>query len=121
MTNLLGCDGKGFSATISGHVCEGKIRVENGRVYLCQNHKNGDGCDNRYGFKYSWNIQKGSKSSMAANNVVNFQLGQLKILTIRETALLRAKECFKDDVDNIDAFINGFEIGIEWFKQQNNN
>ena len=54
MENLLKCDGRRFRAKIDGVTCEGKVRVEDGKVYLCQNNKDGCKASNKYGYKYSW-------------------------------------------------------------------
>lgn len=54
MENLLKCNGRRFRANIEGVKCDGKIRVEDGLVYLCQNEKKGLNCTNKFGYKYSW-------------------------------------------------------------------
>lgn len=54
MASLLNCDGRRFRANIDGVECEGKVRVENGMVFLCQNNKDGCKASNKYGYKYSW-------------------------------------------------------------------
>lgn len=54
MENLLNCNGRRFRAKIEGVECDGKIRVEDGLVYLCQNEKSGISCTNKFGYKYSW-------------------------------------------------------------------
>lgn len=56
MENLLKCNGRRFRANIEGVKCDGKIRVEDGLVYLCQNEKNGNSCNNKFGYKYSWSL-----------------------------------------------------------------
>lgn len=45
-----------FTATISDIPVEGKIQIENNIVYLCQDRRSGDSCDNKLGYKYSWNV-----------------------------------------------------------------
>ena len=59
-TNLLDCKGKRFSATILGTEVEGRIQVEEGYVFLCQNSRNGASCTDKLGYKYSWVVGNGS-------------------------------------------------------------
>ena len=55
-SDLLDCRGLEFEANIDGTICKGNIQVENKRVYLCQDEKNGSICQNKLGYKYSWII-----------------------------------------------------------------
>lgn len=48
--------GQYFSANISGTWCKGKVQVDKGRVYLCQNKMNGYECSDKLGYKYSFLI-----------------------------------------------------------------
>lgn len=54
MKHLLNCHGKRFRAKIEGVEVEGKITVEDGYAFLCQNEKDGKYCDEKHGYKYSW-------------------------------------------------------------------
>ena len=74
MENLLKCNGRLFSAKINGDKVTGRIRVENERVYLCQNKRDGMPCKNRLGYKYSWGVDDGSEEKLARNNVSCFKL-----------------------------------------------
>lgn len=74
MENLLNCNGRKFSAKIEGTYAEGLIRVENGTVYLCQNVKNGDDCDDKLGFRFSWQVCDGSIDNIKDMDVTNFYL-----------------------------------------------
>lgn len=74
MENLLNCDGKKFTATISDHKTEGKITVEKERVYLCQNAIMGDACMDRKGYSYSWTVLTGDESDLRATSVADFAL-----------------------------------------------
>lgn len=64
MENLLKCNGRRFRAKIEGVKCDGKIRVEDGLVYLCQNEKDGKSCYNKFGYKYSWVLPSLSVSEL---------------------------------------------------------
>lgn len=58
MDNLLNKDGCKFKATIRGVKCEGKIYIEDNKVYLLQNEMNGSEPDifpRELGFKYYFN------------------------------------------------------------------
>lgn len=74
MENLLNCKGKRFKCKIEGDYVEGKIQVEEGRVYLCQNIKNGGVCTDQLGYTYSWYVETGSESHLSRNYVTNFRL-----------------------------------------------
>lgn len=54
MEDLFKCDGRRFSAKISGAYCEGVITVEGHAILLCQNKKEGANSKDKKGFKYSW-------------------------------------------------------------------
>lgn len=53
MENLLQCKGKKFKANIYNIPVEGRIQVEEGSIYLCQNVKDGADCEDKLGFKCS--------------------------------------------------------------------
>ena len=72
--DLTKCKGFCFKASIERLTCEGKIQVENGCVYLCQNIIDGAECQDRLGFKYSWGILDGSKEDMKRNHVTDFEI-----------------------------------------------
>ena len=76
MKNLLECHGKEFIATIDDIPCRGKILVEEGSVYLCQNMIEGDSPENNntLGFKYSWMIGIGIKDDLKYYDIENLQL-----------------------------------------------
>lgn len=74
MENLLKCDGRRFRAKIGSKLCEGKIRVERGYVYLCQNVENGFDCINKLGYKYSFHVGDGSMYNLRAQEVNDFCL-----------------------------------------------
>lgn len=46
--------GQKFNAVINGTYTEGKISIEDGVIYLCQNSEDGEPCTNQYGYRYSW-------------------------------------------------------------------
>lgn len=72
--DLLDKKGKSFSATINGSECIGKIQVEGGMVYLCQDKADGAFCRDRLGYKYSWGASIGSDSDLDKNFVYNFKI-----------------------------------------------
>lgn len=74
MENLLQCDGRRFRCKINETPAEGRIRVENNNVYLCQNEMDGAEADNKFGYKYSWAIGSGSKEALAYSNISFFVL-----------------------------------------------
>lgn len=48
--------GDKFTAVINGDRCEGLITIstDGDRIWLCQNIHEGDRCQNRHGYNYSW-------------------------------------------------------------------
>lgn len=74
MENLLNCNGRKFSAKIKGTYAEGRIRVEDGNVYLCQNMRDGANCDDKLGFRFSWSVHKGSSDDLKDMNVTDIRL-----------------------------------------------
>lgn len=74
MKNLLKCDGRRFRCKIQGTPIEGRIRVEYGDVYLCQNKMDGLEARNKYGYQYSWNVSSGLDESLACDHVSDFVL-----------------------------------------------
>lgn len=74
MENLLGYNGVRFSAKINDTPVSGKIRVEDGMVYLCQNEKAGACCDDRSGYKHSWYVGAGDSDKLKDENVTDLKL-----------------------------------------------
>jgi len=76
--NLLDKKGQSFSAKINGSKCIGKIQVENGGVYLCQNEADGEYCSNKLGYRNSWSVNQGTDSDLLRNEVEDFKLLETK-------------------------------------------
>lgn len=72
--DLTKCKGWYFKAKIHRTQCEGRIQVERGVVYLCQDRMDGPECQDTWGFKYSWGILNGSKEALETNNVTDFEI-----------------------------------------------
>lgn len=77
MKNLLNCNGRFFSAKIYKDEVTGRIRVEDKRVFLCQDKKSGVSCKNRLGYKYSWEVRDGSEEELINEHVYDFKLTSL--------------------------------------------
>lgn len=77
--DLFKCNSRKFKAVIAGTPCEGRIRVENGEVYLCQDEKDGADCRDKLGYKYSWVVSRNGKINFDASsiNVTDFRLGNM--------------------------------------------
>lgn len=72
MRNLTKNDvGKEFTAKIQGVSVKDRIQFESGRLYLCQNEKNGSDCSDKLGYKFSWVIGDGSIGEMKSRDVRN--------------------------------------------------
>lgn len=74
MENLLEKKGRGFRCKIHGVSVDGRIQVEDGWVYLCQNGICGTTCQDRWGYLYSWHVMNGSEESLASSGVTDFEL-----------------------------------------------
>ena len=53
------------------------LTVEDGRVYLCQNEKDGIGCLDRKGYFYGWVVDDGSAQALSSHDVTDFRLHPL--------------------------------------------
>lgn len=84
MKNLLHYNSRFFSAKIQDDEVTGRIRVENGRVYLCQDKRDGASCECRLGYKYSWLVGDGSEEKLASNDVSCFKLINLTAEEIKQ-------------------------------------
>lgn len=76
--DLINKKGKLFYATINGKSIIGKIQVEDGCIYLCQNKKKGTECQNKFGYKYSWIVL--STSSPALDDFKDFLVEDFKLI-----------------------------------------
>lgn len=74
MENLLNCKGRRFKCSIHGKKVEGRIQVENNKVYLCQNVRNGGDCKDKLGYRFSWSIEEGRDTQLIFNGVTDFKL-----------------------------------------------
>jgi len=62
------------SCIIGGKTCPvALIQVENGHVYLCQSVQNGDMCQDRLGYPFSWSV--GNINRIQENDTESFFLG----------------------------------------------
>lgn len=74
MKDLLDCHGRSYTAYIDDAYVEGKLCVQNGEVYLCQNERDGDDCKDKQGYKYSWVVGSGSPEDLKEESVSCFHL-----------------------------------------------
>lgn len=74
MKNLLHCDGILFVSRIKGEQVSGRITVEDGYAYLCQDIFEGKNCRNKRGYKYSWFVGEGGENDLEINSVSEFRL-----------------------------------------------
>ena len=74
MENLLNCNGFFFKAKIDGNDATGRIRVENERVYLCQDKVWGTPPKNCLGYRFGWFVSKGTPEDLKEMNVTDFRL-----------------------------------------------
>lgn len=97
--DLTKCKGFNFKSNIDGTPSEGKIQVENGKVYLCQDKKDGEDCQDKLGFMYSW-IGKGSPEDMKefCINVTDFEIVPRDQETYQDWQV--GDRCYQPDEDD---------------------
>jgi len=61
--------GTHFTAFIENEIATGEIQKNGIIIYLCQNTLDGQRCNNRLGYKYSWTIDEGSLEKLGGNSV----------------------------------------------------
>lgn len=66
--------GTWFTAQIEGRDVTGRIQKQSGKIYLCNSVKKGLSCKIKFGFIYSWVINKGTLYDLKDNNVTNLKL-----------------------------------------------
>jgi hypothetical protein len=125
--NLLECQGKRFRCNLISHgVVEGRIQVQCGRIYLCQNSADGQHCSDKLGYKYSWILSAGYETNPnnSPQNISNFYLLSEDGKIIEDTTIFNIdKEAFKwiselpgyDKMDEKEAnyLLNGFIAGAK--------
>lgn len=70
--------GTKFTAKISGTEVKGKIQLEKGTYYLCQNVMDGSICRDKLGLKYSWYVGKGETSELRHNHVTDLKIDKVE-------------------------------------------
>lgn len=73
-----------FTAIISGQKSIGKIQKKGDKIYLCQDNRDGENCDNKFGFRYSWTIGNGT-------NHIEFEFENLKTSKTKPTGYKEPK------------------------------
>lgn len=74
MDNLFDMANSRFRAEIYGQQVYGKIQVEDGGVYLCQNVFDGASCDDTLGYSKSWYVGSGDHSDLIKRCVTNLEI-----------------------------------------------
>lgn len=65
LKDLWECHGRYFRCKIDDKECEGRICVEDGEIYLCQDIVDGFDSEEKFGYDYSWEI------AFSAENILN--------------------------------------------------
>ena len=67
--------GMRVSCRIHGEVIDdAKLQTENGKFFICQNRRDGERCEDKLGYKYSWGFYNGSTSELAVMNITNLKV-----------------------------------------------
>ena len=64
LKDLWDCHGRYFRCKIANKECEGRICIEDGEIYLCQDIVNGTDSEEKFGYDYSW------QSTLYAENIL---------------------------------------------------
>lgn len=83
--NLLNYAGYKFTCDI-GDIkdIEGEVQVQESRVFLCQNMKNGANAANKRGYKYSWDVCRGTADDLRQTGVFNLKLHLIAVDTYKD-------------------------------------
>lgn len=92
ITNSKYKHGNAFSCFINSTYCEGKISIDNGIIYLCQEIAKGCKVTDKQGYTKAWCIGKGSEQELDCNGVTKL------ILKISIPPLLKRGFPFEPDV-----------------------
>lgn len=73
--SLLNFAKRRFSANMCGSIgVEGKVQVQNGTVFLCQNSVRGASCQDRLGHRFSYHVNRGTEEDLRENSVYDFKI-----------------------------------------------
>lgn len=112
MKNLLNCDGRKFSAKIEGTYVEGLIRVEDGRAYLCQNKVDGYNCDDKLGYRFSWQVWDGSIDGLNETGVTDLHLFSMTAEQIEVYKDWHIGDKITDGIDTLEVIFRGGELVV---------
>ena len=112
MENLLNCDGRKFSAKIRGTYVEGLIRVEDGRVYLCQNKKDGADCGDKLGYRFSWQVWNGSRDALDDTGVTDLYLYPMTAEQIEDYKYWQIGDKITDNIETLEVIFRGGELVV---------
>jgi len=87
--------GTPFTAYIEGVPVTGKIQKYSKKIYLCQNIKNGVSCEDKLGYKYSWQIGYGSPMELICSNILVTFISFTKTSKKELSKLLNFSEIFQ--------------------------
>jgi len=103
MKNLTKKDiGKWFSGIIDGKSCIGKVQLKDRTFYLCQNVQDGSRCEDRFQFKYSWQVNDGKTENLVNNSIENLKIYNRKprLLKIIKPRVIRLNSDYEAIVQN---------------------
>lgn len=77
-----------------GQIDDARIQYEGDTFYICQNKRDGTGCRDRLGFKWSWTVKSGSASDITHDHVrvsEIFLLDEYESIPIKSTEPTESK------------------------------
>lgn len=88
--------GYSFTATFNdgihkGNEVFGKIQIEDGKIYLCQNTVMGASCRNRLGYEHSWFVGKLEDFEKILYKIDKSEIIDLKIFKDRKSRIQNLK------------------------------
>ena len=102
--------GKYFVAEIKGTLVQGRIFIEKGRCFLCQNEFSGARVSDKFGFQYSWIINPDDENPFVEANVFN-----LHVYDNSEECALYLKEAREKKLKSEENFKIATNLDDKWF------
>ena len=62
--------GTKFTGYIEGGYVEGRIQIQNGEIFLCQNERNGQDAADKLGYLFSWTAGHGDEGALKRNGTI---------------------------------------------------
>lgn len=73
---------KKFSCKVENYtIPEARLQIEKGKYYICQNMCDGNRCNDRLGYQYSWELDKNNLDFLSEIEIINDTIDNYLIFT----------------------------------------